>query len=250
MTPKERVQRSHWFLCPVHWWRLECRSQTWASFCLTKELAVRLWGCFVGIWDQYSSTPGKEQPETRRTCILSPHLSLFPVAPVSFSAPLPPLRSFLHCCSVLIVVHLLSCVWLFEISWTVPCQASLSFTISQSLLKLMSIELMIPSNHFIFCHLLFLLPSVFPSIRVISNEPALCIWWPKYWSFSFSISPSNEYSGLISFRIDWFDLAVQGTQESSPKPQFKSISSSALSLLYGPTLTSVHDYWKNHSIFL
>ena len=95
----------------------------------------------------------------------------------------------------------------------------------------------------------FTLPSIFPSIRVVSNESALCIRWPKYWSFSFSISPFNEYSGLISFRIDWFDLlAVQGTlKESSPTPQFKSINSSAFSLLYGPTLTSIHDYWKSHS---
>ena len=94
-----------------------------------------------------------------------------------------------------------------------------------------------------------LLPSIFPSIRVFSNESALHIRWPKYWSFSFNISSSNEHSGLISFRMDWLDLlAVQGnSQESSPTPQFKSISSSALSILYSPTLTSMHDYWKNHS---
>ena len=93
---------------------------------------------------------------------------------------------------------------------------------------------------------LLLLPSIFPSIRVFSNESALCIRWPKYWSFSFS--PSNEYLGLISFRIDCFDLlAVQGTFRSPPAPQFKSINSLVLSLLYGPTLTSIHDYWKNHS---
>jgi len=105
-----------------------------------------------------------------------------------------------------------------------------------------------PSHYLIlFCPLLLLL-SLFPNIRVFSNESALCIRWPKYRSFSFSISPSNEYSGLISFRLDWFDfLAVQGTLESSPTPQFKSISSLVLSLLYGPTLTSIHDYWKNHS---
>ena len=94
-------------------------------------------------------------------------------------------------------------------------QASPSFTISQSLLKLMSIESVMPSNHLIHCHPLLLLPSVFPSIRVFCNESVLCNRWPKYWSFSFSISPSNEYSGLISFRIDWFDLlAVQGTLKS------------------------------------
>ena len=98
---------------------------------------------------------------------------------------------------------------------TTAHQASLSFIISQSLLKLMSIESVMPSNHLIFCHPLLLLPSIFPSIRVFSSESALCIRWPKYWSFSFSISPSDEYSGLISFRIDWFDLlAVQGTLKS------------------------------------
>ena len=124
-------------------------------------------------------------------------------------------------------------------------QDSLSITNSQSWLKLMSIESVMPSNHLFLCCPL-LLSSVFPSIKVFSSESVLCIRWPKYWSFSFSISPCNEYSGLISFRMDWFDLlAVQGTlQESSPTPQFKSISSSVLSLLYGPTLTSIHDYWK------
>ena len=99
--------------------------------------------------------------------------------------------------------------------WTAEHQAPQSFTISQSLLKLMSIELVMPSNHLILCLLLLFLPSVFPSIRVFSNESALHIRWPKYWSFSFSISPSNEYSGLTSFRIDWFDfLAVQGALKS------------------------------------
>ena len=112
-------------------------------------------------------------------------------------------------------VQLLSPVLLFATPWTVARQASLSITNSQSLLKLMSIELMMPSNHLILCCPLLLLPSVFPSIRVFSNESAFRIRWPKYWSFSFNISPSNEYSGLISFRIDWFDLlAVQGTLKS------------------------------------
>ena len=105
---------------------------------------------------------------------------------------------------------MLSCVQLFVTPWTAACQASLSFIISWSLLKLMFIELVMPYNHLILCHLLP--PSIFSSIRVFSSELALCIKWPKYWSFSFSISPSNEYSGMISFRIDWFDLlAVQGT---------------------------------------
>ena len=103
-----------------------------------------------------------------------------------------------------------------------------------------------PSTHLILCNPLLLLLSIFPSTRVFSNELVLHIRWAKYWSFS--ISPSNEYSGLISFRIGWFDLlSIQGTLESSLSPQFESINSLALSLLYGPILTSVHDYWKNHS---
>ena len=111
-------------------------------------------------------------------------------------------------------VQLLSLVRLFATPWTAECQASLSLTNSQSLLKLTSIRLVMPSNHLILCCPL-LLASVFPSIRVFSSESVLCIRWPKYWSFSFNISPSNEYSGLISFRIDWLDLlAVQGTLKS------------------------------------
>ena len=147
-----------------------------------------------------------------------------------------------------IVVQSLSHVQLFATPWTAACQPSLPFIVSQSLLKLMSIELVMLSNHLILCRPLLLLPSIFPSIRVFSNESALCIRWPKYWSFSFSSSPSNEYSGLISFRIDWFDLLeVQGTLKSPPAPPFETINSSALSLLYGPVLTSIHDCWKNHS---
>ena len=110
-----------------------------------------------------------------------------------------------------VIVQPLSHVWLFATPWTTAFQASLSFSISLSLLKLMSIEPVMPSNHLILCHPLLLLPSIFPSIRVFSNESALRIRWPKYWSFSFSISPSSEYSELISFRIHWFDLAVQRT---------------------------------------
>ena len=133
---------------------------------------------------------------------------------------------------------------------TAARQASLSITNSWSLPKLMSIESVMPSNHLILCHPLFLLLSIFPSIRVFSNESVLCISWPKYCSFSFSISPSNEHSGLISFRMDCLDLlAVQGTLKmSSLTPQFKSINSSVLSFLYSPTLTSIHDHWENHSL--
>ena len=144
-------------------------------------------------------------------------------------------------------VQSLSCVQLFETPWTAACQASLSITNSWSLLKLMSIKSVMPSNHLILCHPLLLLPSIFPSIRVFSSESVLCIRWPKYWSFSFSISPFNEYS--VSFRIDWFDLlAVQGTlksllQHNSSEPSILQHSA----FFYGPSLTSIHDYWKNHS---
>ena len=142
-------------------------------------------------------------------------------------------------------VQSLGHVQLFVTLWTAACKPSLSITNSHSLLKLMSIESVMPSNHLILCRPLPLLPSIFPSIGVFSNESALHIRWPKCWSFSFSISPSNEYSRLISFRMDWLDLLA--VQESSPIPQFKSINSSALSFRYSPTLTSIHDYWKNHS---
>ena len=148
-------------------------------------------------------------------------------------------------------VQSLSYVWLFATPWTAACQASLSITNSQSLLKLMSIPSVMPSNHLTLCCPLLLLPSIFPSIRVFSNESVLCIRRPKCWSFHFSISPSNEYSGLISFRIDWLDLlAVQGTLKSllqHQKASIETINSLVLSFLYGPTLTSIYDYWKNHS---
>ena len=129
-----------------------------------------------------------------------------------------------------VVVQSPSRVPLFVSQWTAAFQASLSFTIFRSLHKLRSIELMMPSNHLILCLPLLLLPSIFPSISVFTNKLALCIRWTKYWSFSFSISPSNEYSGLISFRIDWFDLlAVQGTLESPLCP--------ILGLYMGPSPT-------------
>ena len=144
-------------------------------------------------------------------------------------------------------VQSLSCVQLFVTPSTVARQVSQSITNSQSLLKLMSIELVMPSNHLISYYPLLFLPSIFPSIRVFSNESILHIRWPKYWSFSFGISPSSKCSGLISFRIDLFDLlSPKDSQESSPTPQFKGINSSPLSFLYGPT--SMHDYWKNHGV--
>ena len=150
-------------------------------------------------------------------------------------------RETLNCPSV----QLLSHVQLFATPWTEAHQASLSITNSQSLLKLMSIKSVMPSNHLNLCHTLLLLPSIVPSIRVFSSESAIHTRWPKHWSFSFSIRPSNEYLGLISFGIDWFVLlAVQGTLKSL----LQHHSSKASTLLHSPTLTSIHDHWKNHSL--
>ena len=146
-------------------------------------------------------------------------------------------------------VQLLSCVWLFMTPWTAARHACLSITDSWSLLKLMSLESVMPSNHLILCHPLLFLCSIFPSIRIFSSESILSIRWPKYWSFSFNISPSNQYSGT-DFLKDWLvgsPCIPRGSQESSSTSQFKSINSLVLSFLYGPTLTSIHDYWKNNS---
>ena len=131
--------------------------------------------------------------------------------------------------------------------WTAALQASLSITNSLSMLKLMSIELVMPSSYLILCCPLLLLPSNFPSIRVFSSESVFQIRWPKYWSFRVSISPSNEYWGFSLGLTGWSPCSPRDSQESSPKPQFKSINSLALGFLYGPTLTSIYDYWKNHS---
>ena len=141
-----------------------------------------------------------------------------------------------------------SYIRLFVTPWTAAHQASLSITNSWSLLKLMSVESVMPSIHLILCRPFFLLPSIFPSIRVFSKGLVLRIRRAKYQSFIFSISPSNECSGLISFRMDWLDLlAAQWTLKESSPAQFEGINSSALSPIYCPTLTSIHDYWKNHS---
>ena len=144
-------------------------------------------------------------------CIASINHRLMELLPVlvfkSFGGHLKYILCHATCVSS---VQSLSRVWLFVTSWTAAWQAFLSITNSQSLLKLTSIKLVLPSNHLILCCPLLLQPPIFSSIRVFSNESVLCIRWPKYWSFSFSISRSNEYSGLISFRVDWFDLAVQG----------------------------------------
>ena len=149
------------------------------------------------------------------------------------------LNTALCCCSVS------NCVWLFA-THILQHTRFLCLHYLLECAQVMAIELVRSSNHLILCYPLHLLPTIFPSIMVFSNESALHIRWPKYWSFS--ISPSNEYSWLISFRIDWLDLlAFQGTLKFSPTPQVDSINSSALSHLYCPALTSIHDYWKNHS---
>ena len=158
------------------------------------------------------------------------------------------LKLIQYCKSAIVIVQSYSCVRLFATPRTAAPQASLSITISQSLLKLMSIESVIPSNHLILSYSLLLLPSIFPSIRLFSNELTHHIRCPKYRSFSFSISLSNEYSGLISFRVDWFDLfAVQGTLKSLLQHHSSKASILWCCLLHGPTLTSIHGYWKNHS---
>ena len=134
--------------------------------------------------------------------------------------------------------------------WITAHQASLSITNSWSLLKLMSIESVMPSNHLILCHPLLLPPSIFPSIRVFYNESVLRIRWPKYWSFSFNISPSNEHPGLLSFKMDWLDLLpVQGTLKSLLQHHSSKASILWCSAFFiVQTLTSIHDYWKNHSL--
>ena len=148
-------------------------------------------------------------------------------------------------------VQSLSCVQLFATPWTAARQSSLSTTNSQTLLKFMSIELVMPSNHLILCHPLLLLRSICPSIRVYPSESVLHIRWPKYWNFSFSISPSNEYSGFISFGIDWFDLlAVQGTLKSHLQHHSSKASILQHSAFFIVQLSHAYmnDHWKNHSL--
>ena len=144
-------------------------------------------------------------------------------------------------------VQSLNRVWLFATPWIAACQASLSITNYWSLLKLISIELVMPFSHLILCRPLLLPPSIFPSLRVFSSELALYVRWPKYWSFSFSISPSSEYSGLISSKIDWFDLlAVQGTLKSLLHHHSSKASSLWSSAFFIVQLTTIHNHWKNH----
>ena len=151
-------------------------------------------------------------------------------------------------------VQSLSRVQLFATTWITARQASLSITNSRSSLRLTSTESVMPSSHLILCRPLLLLPPIFPSIRVFSNESAFCIRWPKYWEFqlqyqSLQWTPSSGCSKGLIFRMDWFNLlcSPRDSQESSPTPQFKSINFLVLSFLYSPTLTSIHDDWKNHS---
>ena len=144
-------------------------------------------------------------------------------------------------CLLFLVVQSLSHVWLFVTLWTAACQTSLFFTVSWSLFKLKSIELVMPSNYLILCRPL-LLPSIFPSVRVFSGESALPSRWPKYWSFI--ISPSKEYSGLISFSIDWFDLLALSRVFSSTTVQKHQFSA-----FFMVQLKCVHDYWKNHTFY-
>ena len=147
-------------------------------------------------------------------------------------------------------VQSLSCVWIFVTPWTAACQASLSITNSRSPPKLMSFDSVMPSSHLILCHPLLLLPSIFPSIQAFSNESVLCIRWPKYWSFtSISVLPMNTQDWSHLGWMDYHPLdRPKDCQESSPTSQFKSVNYSVLSFLCSPTLTSIHDYWKNHNL--
>ena len=146
-------------------------------------------------------------------------------------------------------VQSLSCVRLFVTSWIAAHQGSLSITNSWTSFKLMSIELVMLSSHLIFCHQLLLPPPIPPSIRVFSNGSTLCMRWPKYWSFSFSIIPPKEHPGdLLQNGLVGSPCSPRDSQESSLTPQFKSINSLVLSFLHSPTLTSIHDQWKNHSL--
>ena len=154
-----------------------------------------------------------------------------------------------YVCLYINSVQSLSHVQLFVTPWTGAHQVSLSITNSQSLLKPISIESVMPSNHLIFCCPLLLLPSIFPSIRVFSNESVLHIRWPKDWSFSFNINPSNEHSGLISFRMDWLDLlAVRGTLKSLLQHHSSNASILRCSAFFIVQLTSIHDHWKNYNL--
>ena len=184
-----------------------------------------------------------------KTMLLPSYNKEFWMTWIQQSAPLQSLRPKCFFTLQFGSVQWLSHVRLFATLWTTARQASLSITISQSSLKLMSIESVMPSSHLILCCPLLLLPQIPPSISVFSSESTLRMRWPKYCSFSFSIIPSKEIPGLISFRMDWKSpCSPRDSQESSPTPQFKSINSWVLSFLHSPTFTSIHDHRKNHSL--
>ena len=212
----------------LQWDGNELQSNPCPNFEVQSAYTGVLWlrlSCFAALTSGKSFTSGS---------------SLYPIATPSCFCSTPQFSS----------VQSLSRVRLFATPWIAARQASLSITNSRSSLRLTSIESVMPSSHLILCHSLLLLPPIPPSIRVFSNESTLSMRWPKYWSFSFSISPSNEQLGLISFRMDWVDLiAVQGTLKSLF--QYHSSKASILqrsAFFYNPTLTSIHDYWKNHSL--
>ena len=173
--------------------------------------------------------------------------SFFQVKIILLCVPIIFCFPVIHLWAFVIVVQSLSHVQHSLTPWTAAPQASLSFTISWSLLKLMSIESMMPSNHLILCHPLLLLTSIFPSIRGFSKESGLQIRRPKYWSFSFNVSPSNEHSGLISFRIDWFHLPAVQTLKSLLQHHNLNVKIIWHSAFFMVQLTPIHDYWKNHS---
>ena len=190
-----------------------------------------------GIWVQFSSV----QLISRVLLFVTPWTV---VCQASLPSPTP--RISVQLSSVQTFSH----VRLFVIPWIIARQDSLSISNYRSLLKLMPVKSVMPSSHLILCHPLLILPPIPPSIRVFSNESTLHMKWPKYWSFSFSISPSNEHPGLISFRMDWLDLlAVQGTLKSLLQHHSSKASIFlVLCFLYSPTLTSIHDHWKIHSL--
>ena len=219
------------FLAVLHGlWDLSSPTLDW-----TRPPCPPAWKCQVLTTEPPGTSPGAARLD--EVCTLQ--FPSIPITPYYFIDPMARFSS----------VHSLSCLWLFVTPWTTARQASLSITNSRSLPKLMSIESVMPSNHLILSRPLLLLPSVFPNIRVFSNESALSIRWPKYCSFRFNISFSSEHPGLISFTIlVGSPCSPRDSQEFSPTPQFKSINSLALSFLYSPTLTTTLDYWKKHSL--
>ena len=217
---------------------------------LSKLLEVKEYNLLLVLVDNIwiSSATASSRPQYPISFPWDPHCLHLLHGGCSWWQMLAILLSAQPAAGVFTSVQRLSHVLLFATPWTAACQASLSITNSWNLLKLMSIELVMPSNHLILCHPLLLLPSIFPSIRVFSSESVVRIRWSEYWSFSFSISPSNKYSRLISFRIDWLDLlAVQGPLKSFLQHHSSKASILWCSAFFIVQLTSIHDHWKNHS---